>query len=338
MAIQFRRGDYDDFDKTKLQEGELAVVVRNDPNTLSGKAVYICYAAGDETQVKRLIHSEDYENDFEELSAELRTEVNEMVSGLELDEAIVKKAFEELNIDTDAFLKQSVITVATDWNTLTDTGIYHIKTTECTNCPTTNHGTLYVDGAIVTKFQIWIPDVVADKMYKRYLSGGMWSAWKTLKLTYDIGTKAQAGITKLYDVVGDNTDGTLTQKALKDYIEDTGWIDIQIFGTNIKLYNSSSKCQIRRVGKVVQLRATLTSTATLAISDTEEYTLLTIPDGFVPSFNVSSIQQGSGSNRWRMIVYPDGKVTLSRYSNNANTGNNVPATSFLPIGETWLTD
>ena len=31
------------------------------------------------------------------------------------------------------YIRQYVITTATDWNTLTNTGIYHIKTTACTN-------------------------------------------------------------------------------------------------------------------------------------------------------------------------------------------------------------
>ena len=71
------------------------------------------------------------------------------------------------------------ITKATDWNTLTDTGIYHIKTTECTNCPTTNHGTLYTNGSINTIFQMFIPDV-GKVIYKRYKSGE-WSSWEAIQ-------------------------------------------------------------------------------------------------------------------------------------------------------------
>lgn len=74
------------------------------------------------------------------------------------------------------------ITKTTDWNTLTDTGIYHIKTTECTNCPTTNHGTLYTNGSITTIFQMFIPDV-GKVIYKRYRSGEVWSSWITIGLT-----------------------------------------------------------------------------------------------------------------------------------------------------------
>lgn len=52
MAIQLRRGEYEDFDKTKMQEGELAVVTSGDPNTVSGQAMYICFGSG---AVERII-------------------------------------------------------------------------------------------------------------------------------------------------------------------------------------------------------------------------------------------------------------------------------------------
>ena len=77
--------------------------------------------------------------------------------------------------------KIKIITKATDWDTLTATGIYHIKTQDGTNRPTTNCGTLYVNGE-GTVFQIWIPDVGLTSIYKRYLSAS-WSDWAELKLT-----------------------------------------------------------------------------------------------------------------------------------------------------------
>ena len=46
MAIQNRRGNYSDFDPTKLLPGEFAVVQTDDPNSSNGKAIYIAFAAG----------------------------------------------------------------------------------------------------------------------------------------------------------------------------------------------------------------------------------------------------------------------------------------------------
>ena len=44
------------------------------------------------------------------------------------------------------FLGTKTITSAVDWNTLTENGVYHIKTTAGTNRPVTNWGMLYVEG------------------------------------------------------------------------------------------------------------------------------------------------------------------------------------------------
>lgn len=128
MAIQLRRGDYEDFDKTKMQEGELAVVTSGDPNTESGCATYVSYASGDENKVKRLVHEEDYKEDFLNLGAELEAKIDDSFSGLELDEEIVMAAFDELNINGENLyskiqeLKPQVIVVgetAVEWKRAT---------------------------------------------------------------------------------------------------------------------------------------------------------------------------------------------------------------------------
>ena len=75
MAIQIRRGDWNDFDPTRLLPGELAAVLTNDPDTNDGKALYICFAAGD---VKRLSTYDDMYrqiSDIEEDIAESLTDI-----------------------------------------------------------------------------------------------------------------------------------------------------------------------------------------------------------------------------------------------------------------------
>ena len=51
MAIQMRRGAYSDFDPTKMVAGEWAIVTSGDPTTVTGRAVYHCFVAG---QVERI--------------------------------------------------------------------------------------------------------------------------------------------------------------------------------------------------------------------------------------------------------------------------------------------
>lgn len=56
MAIQLRSGAYENFDPTKLMQGEVAIVVSGDPNTEDGKALYVCFGQGD---VERMSLSND---------------------------------------------------------------------------------------------------------------------------------------------------------------------------------------------------------------------------------------------------------------------------------------
>lgn len=47
MAIQLRRGAYNDLNINALLPGEVAVVLSGDPTTDSGKAIYICFGTGE---------------------------------------------------------------------------------------------------------------------------------------------------------------------------------------------------------------------------------------------------------------------------------------------------
>lgn len=73
MAIQNRRGPYKKLDTTKLKPGEYAIVLQDDPFCADGKAVYICFKAGD---TKRMATYEDMKeniiNATEEIIAVMR--------------------------------------------------------------------------------------------------------------------------------------------------------------------------------------------------------------------------------------------------------------------------
>jgi hypothetical protein len=81
MAIQLRRGDYEDFDPQKMKPAEVGVVQHNDPNTSDGKAVYVAINPGD---VKRLISDLEVEDLVESsMSDALATKVDK-VTGMGL--------------------------------------------------------------------------------------------------------------------------------------------------------------------------------------------------------------------------------------------------------------
>ena len=64
-------------------------------------------------------------------------------------------------------------------NSLTDTGLYHVKAT-LSNFPRTNWGLLIVQN-FGTPFQLYFPDATAE-IWRRHYSGSAWTSW--LKVTF----------------------------------------------------------------------------------------------------------------------------------------------------------
>ena len=79
---------------------------------------------------------------------------------------------------------EKTITEAVDLNTLTTTGVYHIKTSisSALHGPTTGHGTLYVDFSVGTPYQLFVPDANTLNWYKRWYNGSSktWAGWITI--------------------------------------------------------------------------------------------------------------------------------------------------------------
>lgn len=69
MAIQTRRGIYDDFDPAKMLPGELATVTYGDPGANDGRSVYACFAAGD---VKRMATYEDMQENISQATQDIQ--------------------------------------------------------------------------------------------------------------------------------------------------------------------------------------------------------------------------------------------------------------------------
>lgn len=76
MAIQNRRGPYGKLDETKLLPGEYAIVLQDDPFCKDGKAVYICFRAGD---TKRMATFEDMQENIEDITDEIEKEFMEEI-------------------------------------------------------------------------------------------------------------------------------------------------------------------------------------------------------------------------------------------------------------------
>ena len=83
MAIKLRRGAYADFDPSKMDEAEVAVVQSGDPNSNDGKAVYLAFTPG---QVKRLATHEDIQNEIAMSTQEIATNLTQQIEASVADD------------------------------------------------------------------------------------------------------------------------------------------------------------------------------------------------------------------------------------------------------------
>ena len=113
---------------------------------------------------------------------------------------------------------------------------------------------------------------------------------------------------------------------------DSGWIYAELT-SQFTVYNNdeSSKPQYRKIGKVVEIIGVVTPT-----SSTSEDTIFTLPIGFRPKTFYSAIMQGSGNNKWQLIVRETGIVSFGRYG-TTSTINASPGT-WLPFQAIFMVD
>ena len=77
MAIQNRRGPYGKLSTNKLLPGEYAIVLQDDPFCGDGKAVYICFQAGN---TKRMATYEDMKENILNATQEIIDNLEEEIS------------------------------------------------------------------------------------------------------------------------------------------------------------------------------------------------------------------------------------------------------------------
>lgn len=98
MAIQNRRGSYNNFNPQKAVPGEFLVVQSGDPNTTDGKAVYVTFASGDvkmlaaKSDVGSMINefAEDIAQQLEDTVKPYAERAEEAAQSLEVDDTLTK--------------------------------------------------------------------------------------------------------------------------------------------------------------------------------------------------------------------------------------------------------
>lgn len=126
------------------------------------------------------------------------------------------------------------------------------------------------------------------------------------------------------DKIADVTSGTY----------DSGWVDIE-WTSDFKDYSDLpyNGAQVRRIGNIVYLRGV--AAPTNAIQGSTAITVMgNLPSQFRPDINVQFVCQGSGVNRYMLVVYTNGNFGPSRYGTTETS--DIPTSAWLPFNVSYV--
>ena len=131
-------------------------------------------------------------------------------------------------------------------------------------------------------------------------------------------------------------DGTLTWDGNNIVTDKVETITPTFDTSHFKPYNdySSYKPTLKKMGKVCMVRGVISPLAEIPAGGMD---FATIPSGYRPPFNVFTLCQGSGANKWLLTITDDtGAMNISRYSVSTWNGDPIPAGSWLPFTLTYI--
>lgn len=120
MAILVRRGQYADFDPSKLLPGEWAVVLAGDPGAKDGKSLYIAFGPGNTKRISTHDDmSDNIDNHVDEIVERLTSDIKEVIK--QTDAAAVRADSSAKTADT---ARDAANSVAADLITKRDNGFF----------------------------------------------------------------------------------------------------------------------------------------------------------------------------------------------------------------------
>lgn len=100
-------------------------------------------------------------------------------------------------------------------------------------------------------------------------------------------------------------------------------------------YTEDSTPRCRKVGAVVNVQGVLKPTTSFTSSSTGvAMTASGLPEGFSPKFDIVTVCQGTGMNRWALRIRSDGILYMERYGGTSYA--TVPDTAWLPFNVTYF--
>ncbi|MGN0339531.1 MAG: hypothetical protein ACI4D0_03445 [Lachnospira sp.] len=124
---------------------------------------------------------------------------------------------------------------------------------------------------------------------------------------------------------------------------DTGWVEVTP-NEYISHYGSSYSLRARRINKTVEIRGELTNELIygIATGDGESTTpvtidLATLDSQFRPSRRIYEVRQGSGINRFALVINTNGVLRLERYG-TTEQATSLPKDSWFTIHSFYFVD
>jgi uncharacterized repeat protein (TIGR02543 family) len=116
-----------------------------------------------------------------------------------------------------------------------------------------------------------------------------------------------------------------------------GWVTATLSSSFAPYSDTLSNTpKYRKDGRLVEIRGIVTPTADIEYS-TDNVTIFTLPNGYIPDTSIYVICQGSGNCVWTLRVHTNGTVCLTRYR-NGDTGATASAGAWLPFHITYFAE
>lgn len=145
MAIQNRRGSFDDFDPTKMVAGEFAVVQDDDPDSSTGRSLYVCFEPG---VVKRIADYEDIQDIVADVAEGYISDFDDAVTALTTLIPATEQAKDDANAAATA--ANAIVTAG---NSALGQGIGTTNTNSVEKIVTLPNFQLVTGGVVAVKFE-----------------------------------------------------------------------------------------------------------------------------------------------------------------------------------------
>lgn len=364
MAIQNRRGVYNKFDPQKMVPGEWAVVISGDEHAIDGKAVYMCFAAGD---VKRMATYEDM--------LDYLTTVIEDANEIIVADMVEKTALADtaaVKADAAASNANAATSSANIAASKANEAYYNYKGNRAASAETADNASTADKLSTARKIGGISFDGTTDIIYSGTCTTTAETAAKTVDIPgYSITNDAViavhfvSGITVANatlnvsgtgafpiqyrssnlpaNVVPSNANLLLRYYSARWYVvgelngienADSGWINATL-SSKFEKYSDSSVVRYRKIGNRVTIEGSVKPKTEIAGSPTAT-AIFNLPDGYRPPVTRGCISQGSMVNNWFLTVQPDGTVGAARYGTTAVSA--IPTTANLSFYFEFLVD